>query len=118
MLDIFSTTGELIFESPCKGCGRVELHKRCPAHGTLFYCSGIPFSKTDQDLAKISPSLCDHLFKAKWKQTETYQPYVKQCNAGSMKESIDNILNMGGIIVCVHNQSSKIVYLFSEEINE
>lgn len=32
-------------DEPCPGCGRMELHKMCPAHGTPFYMSGIPFSK-------------------------------------------------------------------------
>lgn len=31
--------------TPCPGCQRMELHKMCPAHGTPFYMSGIPFSK-------------------------------------------------------------------------
>lgn len=25
--------------SPCFGCGRQEIHKKCPAHGTLIYCN-------------------------------------------------------------------------------
>jgi hypothetical protein len=28
--------------TPCPGCGRSELHKACPAHGTPYYMSGAP----------------------------------------------------------------------------
>lgn len=34
----------------CIGCGRNEIHKMCPAHGTPFYMSGIPYP---EKLAKI-----------------------------------------------------------------
>ena len=34
--------------TPCRGCQRMELHKMCPAYGTPFYMSGIPFSKETQ----------------------------------------------------------------------
>lgn len=30
---------------PCPGCGRYELHKMCPAHGTEYYMSGITFTE-------------------------------------------------------------------------
>jgi (p)ppGpp synthase/HD superfamily hydrolase len=29
----------------CRGCQRKDLHKMCPAHGTLYYMSGEPFTK-------------------------------------------------------------------------
>ena len=29
----------------CDGCQRPEVHKKCPAHGTPFYMSGIPYTK-------------------------------------------------------------------------
>lgn len=28
----------------CPGCGRNEIHKACPAHGTPYYMSGKPFT--------------------------------------------------------------------------
>lgn len=28
----------------CRGCQREELHKMCPAHGTLYYMSGKEFT--------------------------------------------------------------------------
>jgi hypothetical protein len=28
----------------CMGCGRPEEHKKCPAYGTPFYMSGVPYS--------------------------------------------------------------------------
>lgn len=31
-------------ETPCPGCGRNELHKQCPAHGTPYYMSGQVFT--------------------------------------------------------------------------
>tara|TARA_R110000751_G_scaffold226863_1_gene328775 strand:+ start:567 stop:1145 length:579 start_codon:yes stop_codon:yes gene_type:complete len=36
--------------SLCKGCQRPEVHKRCPAHGTPFYCTGVLFSKETEEL--------------------------------------------------------------------
>jgi hypothetical protein len=29
----------------CPGCLRHDIHKKCPAHGTPFYMSGIPFTE-------------------------------------------------------------------------
>lgn len=29
----------------CKGCGRPEIHKMCPAWGTRYYMSGILFTE-------------------------------------------------------------------------
>ena len=29
----------------CRGCQREDLHKMCPAHGTLYFMSGEPFTK-------------------------------------------------------------------------
>ena len=34
----------------CPGCGRNELHKRCPAHGTPFYISGVDFTQDIEDI--------------------------------------------------------------------
>jgi hypothetical protein len=33
------------FMSVCSGCQRDEMHKRCPAHGTPFYMSGVEYTK-------------------------------------------------------------------------
>lgn len=42
-------TGKLDYQEPswqnrCPGCRRVATHKVCPAHGTPFYMSGVPFT--------------------------------------------------------------------------
>lgn len=40
-------------QSLCPGCGRPELHKMCPAHGTPFYMSGITYTEQIAALCKI-----------------------------------------------------------------
>lgn len=32
-------------EKPCRGCGRLEMHKMCPAWGTPIYMTGQYFTK-------------------------------------------------------------------------
>lgn len=32
----------------CPGCQRLEFHKMCPAHGTPFYMSGVPYTENDE----------------------------------------------------------------------
>lgn len=39
-------------ENKCVGCGRNEIHKHCPAHGTKYYMSGKKFTYFQED--KIS----------------------------------------------------------------
>jgi len=34
----------------CDGCQRPEVHKKCPAHGTPFYMSGIPYPKEIEEI--------------------------------------------------------------------
>jgi hypothetical protein len=41
----------------CPGCQRRELHKFCPAYGTPYYMSGIPYTK---ELEEISDILKDY----------------------------------------------------------
>ena len=38
-------TGLNFGEDLCLGCMRKVMHKRCPAHGTRFYMSGIPYTE-------------------------------------------------------------------------
>lgn len=35
-------------EYKCRGCGRPELHKMCPAWGTPFYMSGKLYTEEDE----------------------------------------------------------------------
>lgn len=37
----------------CTGCQRNEIHKMCPAYGTPFYMSGIPFTIEIQNIYDI-----------------------------------------------------------------
>jgi Domain of unknown function (DUF4326) len=39
-------------EQICHGCGRLETHKRCPAHGTPYYMSGKFYSKEKEEYDK------------------------------------------------------------------
>ena len=40
----------------CPGCGRKELHKMCPAHGTPYYMSGVLFTKEmEEKWTKLRP---------------------------------------------------------------
>ena len=32
-------------EDVCDGCMRIAMHKMCPAHGTPFYMTGVPFTE-------------------------------------------------------------------------
>lgn len=37
----------------CAGCGREELHKMCPAYGTIFYMSDIPYLPEIEKIVKM-----------------------------------------------------------------
>ena len=39
-------------DDKCLGCQRTEVHKRCPAHGTPFYMSGVPYTKHIENIIK------------------------------------------------------------------
>lgn len=43
----------IIMNYKCPGCQRQELHKFCPAYGTHFYMSGIPFTIEIQNIYDI-----------------------------------------------------------------
>ena len=46
----------------CPGCQRDEIHKKCPAHGTPFYMSGVPFSiRVEEFYLKLDPK-CQKIF--------------------------------------------------------
>ena len=51
----------------CVGCGRYELHKMCPAHGTKYYMSGKLFTAEMEEL-------CKELYQ--WKR---YASYCNSC---------------------------------------
>ena len=40
----------------CPGCGRYELHKRCPAYGTRFYLSGIDYTPEIERIVRTCKS--------------------------------------------------------------
>jgi hypothetical protein len=43
-------------DNKCPGCQRNDIHKMCPAHGTPFYMSGIPYSEElEKIIAVLSP---------------------------------------------------------------
>ena len=52
----------------CGGCQRPELHKMCPAYGTPFYMSGIPFTELIEDLIKEIPEEMDAIFQLELNQ--------------------------------------------------
>lgn len=37
---------------PCPGCRRYEMHKMCPAYGTEYYMSGIPYTERVEQFIK------------------------------------------------------------------
>ncbi len=39
----------------CPGCQRDEIHKMCPAYGTPYYMSGIPYSIRTETLFNLFP---------------------------------------------------------------
>lgn len=116
--DINDRNGYPLIETPCDGCGRIAFHKKCPAHGTLFYMTGIPFSYTDEELSKISPNLTDHLYKAKLVAMDDYKIWIKTCTIDTVHKWERRILDIGGYILCYSRKLWQIVYFFSEEINE
>jgi len=47
----------------CLGCQRKEMHKKCPAHGTIFYMSGIHYSEQIEALRNLIEELDYDLYK-------------------------------------------------------
>lgn len=48
----------------CPGCGQKALHKYCPAHGSYFYMSGIPYTPEVHALRKrYGTGVTDAVFK-------------------------------------------------------
>lgn len=47
----------------CPGCQRREMHKRCPAHGTIFYMSGEWYSNQVEDLGKVVEAIDYDIYK-------------------------------------------------------
>lgn len=37
---------------PCDGCKRYEIHKMCPAYGTEFYMTGVPYTERVEEFVK------------------------------------------------------------------
>ncbi len=35
--------------SPCPGCQRLEMHAHCPARGTPFYMSSVPYTEKAEE---------------------------------------------------------------------
>ena len=62
----------------CPGCQRNDLHKMCPAHGTPFYMSGIPYP---EKLAKIVDVL----------SSEDKQIIFEMCESGRQKRLESNV---------------------------
>ena len=42
-------------DNTCPGCQRNEIHFMCPAYGTPFYMSGVPYSVRVESLFKEFP---------------------------------------------------------------
>ena len=40
----------------CEGCRRPEIHKSCPAYGTEFYMTGVPYTEETQDKVEFGRS--------------------------------------------------------------